>query len=60
MNNIININPRLEASKRDNLSTLQDGHVSSDNALRMINEALISLDEQMIRAEHVALYGEER
>jgi len=57
---ILDLNPRLQARlQARKLSTLHSDHVDSDNALRGINEALRELDEKIIKAEHVALYGDE-
>lgn len=61
MNNIIDITPRLKAQQadQDDLSELYTDHVCSDKALERIASELRMLDEKMIKAEHVALYGED-
>ena len=58
---ILDLNPRLNANQatHDALSELFSDHVCSDKALARINRDLRMLDEKMIKAEHVALYGEE-
>ncbi len=62
MNNILDITPRIKAnqSNQDALSELYSDHVCSDKALERIASDLRMLDEKMIKAEHVALYGEEK
>ena len=61
MNNIIDINPRLKANQtaQADLTQLYTDHVCSDKALERIARELRMLDEKMIKAEHVALYGED-
>ena len=61
MNNILDLNPRLKAKQasQDDLSELHTDHVCSDKALERIARELRMLDEKMIKAEHIALYGEE-
>jgi hypothetical protein len=46
MNNVIDITPRLRASR---LSTLHNNCVNSDNALKGINEALRKLNKKIDR-----------
>ena len=49
MNNIIDITPRIEASRLSNLSPLHQGCVKSDNALKLINDALDILSKVINR-----------
>ena len=49
MNNIIYLTPRIEASRLSNLSTLHNGRVDSDKALKLINECLRRLNNRIER-----------
>lgn len=47
MNNILNLNPRLEAARTARLSEIRQGRVISDKALELISESLSRLEPEI-------------